>query len=452
MSNTMWKKLGFRENPYDTKPLKVSKADVDLLMGREEEQIDFLTAIESDSQGIFILSGVPGVGKTSFLNVQQYLLESGEADFGPKMLSARTLCPIQPSDEPKNIAIRCIQSYCKSIEEYCVMTKTDIPSQTSKVMAWVYQNKPATISIGFSVFGHGLNVGREVHLPSINETTFETLVEIIGTLANEVKTELKFEGSFIVLDNLENLHEDDLSDSLTTFRDTLFTIPNIWWVLIGQSGLSSLIQSSNPKVFQRLSSSIELKPISIEYLIKAVDIRVVRFHCTDNNGSSPITKEIYLKLFESSNGEIRFVFKYCEAMCINLVQTIRKLILSKNMKFNDKVFDKFMGEHLVNKQVDNKFAVACLQNIITEEFEGLYLTLSEKGVLRKIGELKKVRPKDYLEFKEFGIKTMQKLSKNYLTKLNEQNLLLRRQEGKLLTYELRGISVFALEYGILNGN
>jgi hypothetical protein len=445
----MWKKLGFRENPYDTKPLKVSRTDVDLLMGREEDQIDFLTAIESDSQGVFILSGVPGVGKTSFLNVQQYLLESGEADFGPKILSARTLCPIQPSDEPKNIAIRCIQSFCKSIEEYCLMTKTDIPKQTAKITTWIYQNKPATINLGFSVLGYGLNGGREVHLPSINETTFETLVEIIGTLASEVKNELKFEGSFIVLDNLENLHEDDLSDSLTTFRDTLFAIPNVWWILIGQSGLSSLIQSSNPKVFQRLSSSIELKPILIEDLIKAVDARVVRFHNTDNNGSSPITKEIYLKLFQSSNGEIRFVFKYCEAMCINLVQTIRKLILSKKMKFNDVHFDKFMGEHLVNKQVSNKFALGCLQSIITNEFEGLYLTQQEKSVLKKIGELKKVRPKDYEEFKEFGIKTLQKLSKSYLIKLNEQNLLLRRQEGKLLTYELRGISVFAMEYGIL---
>jgi hypothetical protein len=42
----MWDKLGFKENPYDTKPLKVSRADVQLLMGRESEQIDFLTAIE----------------------------------------------------------------------------------------------------------------------------------------------------------------------------------------------------------------------------------------------------------------------------------------------------------------------------------------------------------------------------------------------------------------------
>ena len=31
------------------------------------------------------ITGVPGVGKTSFLNVQQFLLESGHADFGPKM-------------------------------------------------------------------------------------------------------------------------------------------------------------------------------------------------------------------------------------------------------------------------------------------------------------------------------------------------------------------------------
>jgi MoxR-like ATPase len=48
-------------------------------MGRESEQIDFLTAIGADNQGIFFLSGVPGVGKTSFLNIQQHLLESEEA-------------------------------------------------------------------------------------------------------------------------------------------------------------------------------------------------------------------------------------------------------------------------------------------------------------------------------------------------------------------------------------
>lgn len=444
--NKMWKKLGFRENPYDTKPLNVLNSDVELLLGRETEQVDFLTAIESESQGIFVLSGVPGVGKTSFFNIQQYLLESEEAQFGPKMLSARNLCPIQPSDEPKNIAIRCIQSYCNSIEKYCLMTKNDIPPQTSKIQAWVYQNKPATFNFGVSILGNGVSFGREIHLQSINETTYETLVEIISTLALEVNSILGFSGSFIVLDNVENLHEEDLSDCLTTFRDTLFTIPHIWWVLIGQSGLTSLIQSTNPKVFQRLSAGIELKPISIANLIKAVDVRVNRFHCTDNVGSSPITEQIYLKLFDSSNGEIRFVFKYCQAICINLVQSIRKDLIDKSVKIDDENFDKYMGEHLVNNQIDNEFSDKCLNYIISEEFRGLYLNQDEKDVLKKIGEMKKVRPSD---FKEFNIGTMQNFTQKYLVKLKDQQLLFRRQEGSLLTYELRGISIFASEYGLL---
>ncbi|OFX59010.1 MAG: hypothetical protein A2046_16380 [Bacteroidetes bacterium GWA2_30_7] len=446
----MWKNIGFKENPYDTKPLKVLKSDVDLLMGRESEQINFLTAIEVDSQGVFILSGVPGVGKTSFFNIQQYLLESGDALFGPQILAARTLCPIQTSDEPKNIVLRCIQSYCKSIEEYCISNKIKIPDQCIKVQAWVYQNKPATLNLGFSVMGNGLNFGREVHLPSVSDTTFETFVEIIGNLSIAVKEQIGFTGSFIVLDNIENLHVEDLHDCLTTFRDTLFTVPNIWWIIIGQSGLSSLIQSTNPKVFQRLSGSIELKPITIENLIKAVNIRVERFHLTETNGKSPITEETYLKLFESSNGEIRFVFKYCQEICVHLVQVVRKLLIAEKINIDDKSFQKFMGKFLVQKQIDNKFANDCLKEIITDEFNGLYLTQQEKRVLKKIGLLKKVKPKDFAEFKEFGIDTMQRFTNNFLTKLHSQQLLFRRQEGTAVTYELRGISVFAQEFELLD--
>ncbi len=52
--------------------------DIALLLGRESEQVDFLTEIEASSDGVFVLSGVPGVGKTSFLNIQQYLIENGK--------------------------------------------------------------------------------------------------------------------------------------------------------------------------------------------------------------------------------------------------------------------------------------------------------------------------------------------------------------------------------------
>lgn len=449
MSNTLWEKLGFNENPYSTKPLEVNREDVKLLMGRELEQVAFLTAVEADNQGIFVLSGVPGVGKTSFLNTQQFLLESQEADFGPKMLSARSLCAMQSADEPKDVAIRSIQSYCKSIEKYCLITKKEIPSKTKKIQDWIYQNKPATINFGLSIMGNGGEFGREVNLPSISETTYETLVELLTTISEDIVNELGFSSSFIVLDNIENLHTEDLEYCLTTFRDTLFTIPNIWWVLIGQSGLSSLIQTTTPKVFQRLSSSIELKPISIENLIRAVDLRVARFH-VGQKGTSPISKKIYLKLFESSNGEIRFVFNYCHDICINLVQTVRQYVVQKDIKGMKKNFDELMGDYIVDKQIDDNFANSCLERIIKEEFHGLHLTQKDKQVLKRIGELKRVKPSDYQLFKNLGITTMQGFMKNYLSKLHEQYLLQRRQEGKTVTYELRGISVFTLEYGLLD--
>jgi hypothetical protein len=443
----MWNKLGFKESPYDTKPLTVSKSDVDLLMGRENEKIDFLTAMESQKQGIFIISGVPGVGKTSFLNIQQYLLESGEAEFGPQLLATRSLCPIEPYDEPKNIAKRCVQNFCISIEKYCIEKGMKVPNMCSTVLSWIYQNKPSTFNFGFSILGTGGNYGREVNLPSFSDITYESLIEIIKNLTAEVKVQLGFKGCFIALDNIENLYEDELNQCLTTFRDTLFMIPDIWWILIGQSGLSSLIQSTNPKVYQRISGSIELKPISVENLIDAVNIRVERFHEIGSKGSSPITKEIYVKLFESSNGEIRFVFNYCNAICLHLVQNIRKSLNAQNFKIDDANFNRQMGKFLIKKQIDNKYSNECLKELINEEFNGLHLTLTEKQVLKKIGNMKKVSPND---FRDFGVKTMQKFTENFLTKLNKQQILLRRQEGKSITYELRGISVFALEFGLLD--
>jgi hypothetical protein len=446
----MWQALGFRESPYDTKPLKVLESDVDLLMGRESEQINFFTAMESQNEGVYILSGVPGVGKTSFFNIQQYLLESGKAYFGPQLLAARALCPIQPSDEPKFIAKRCLQYFCQSIEAYCKEMQIKVPDMCSTVLTWILQNKPASFNFGFSIMGNGLSFGRQVQLPSFSDITYETIIEIIKNLVAEVKVQLGLKGCFIALDNIENLEEEDLHDCLTTFRDTLFMIPNVWWILIGQSGLASLIQSTNPKVYQRISGSLELKPISVENLIDAVDIRVARFHEVGSKGASPITKDIYVKLFKSSNGEIRFVFNYCQAICINLVQTIRRQLIESGIRIEEVSINKAIGKFLVKTQINNEYSNNSLKQLITENFNGLHLDQEEKQVLKKIGQLSKVKPSDFHEFKEIGITTMQGLVNNYLTRLNDQQLLFRRQEGKIVTYELRGISLFAMEYDLLD--
>ena len=75
----MWSKLGFRNSPYNAQPLKPCVEDAELLVGRSDEMVALCTELESTTQGVYVISGQPGVGKTSFFNVTQYLLENSQA-------------------------------------------------------------------------------------------------------------------------------------------------------------------------------------------------------------------------------------------------------------------------------------------------------------------------------------------------------------------------------------
>lgn len=442
----MWDKLGFNQNPYSTKPLQPIQEDIQLLIGRGDEAIDFATALDSSKNGILILSGVPGVGKTSFLNIQMFRLERKLVGFGPKIIAARQLCPIQSTDSPRDIAFRALDSLVRSIMMYCTEFNQQVPKNIGKIKQWINQkNSGKGMQFGLSLFGFGGNFGYETTLPQISDITYEGLIDIINTVVVEALKELEAESLIIVLDNVENLEEENLKNLLMTFRDTLFSIDNLYWILIGQSGLASLIQTLDQRVFQRITSSLELSAISAVELKNAIDVRVEKFHKT-GKGHSPISEKIYQKLYNYSNGEIRFVFKYCSEICITFAQTIRKA-LDKQKSSKNVDWETFIGEHMINNEFKDFASDAYLRQIVEKEFAGLNLRPKDKEILSKIGDKKQTRAK---EFKDFSVKTMQDFSSNYLTRLASQGLLLRKQEGRAVLYELRGISLLAKEFGLLN--
>ncbi len=443
----MWNQLGFKENPYSTKPLNLSENDVALLIGREEESIEFATSLESSKGGIFIISGLPGVGKTSFLNIQLYQLERNKLPFGPKITAARQLCPIQPSDTPREIALRALNSLIRSIEIYTVEYQQPLPKNIQTIIKWMSQRSLGSgVQYGISVFGFGGNFGVEKTLPHISEITFEAIIDIINSVVQESLKEFETVGLVIVLDNLENLSEDYLKDTLMIFRDTLFAIENLYCILIGQSGLASLIQTLDNRVFQRLNSALELKPITGDDLKKAIDVRVQKFHKT-GSGSSPISEEIYRKLYTYSNGEIRFVFNYCSEICLKFVQNIRISLRKKFANLNDiSSWNDSIGEFMINNEIAQTIAEGCLKDIVEKEFTQLNLKPKDKDILAKIGFINQTRAKDH---KDFNITSMQDFSSNYLNRFANQGLLLRRQEGRAVLYELRGLCRLANEYGLL---
>jgi Cdc6-like AAA superfamily ATPase len=440
----MWDKLGFRDNPYSTKPLRAAEEDVELLIGRDDESIELATTLESSHNGVVIVSGVPGVGKTSFLNIQMYLLERKRLSFGPKIIAARHLCPIQSTDNAKVIALRALDSILRSIGIYCKEFEQPVPKNISKIINWINQRGYTKgIQAGISLFGFGGNIGYETELPPVSEISYETIVDLINTVTVESLQNFEATSLVIVLDNIENLEEADLKSTLMTFRDTLFSIDNLYWIIIGQSGLASLIQTLDQRVFQRITSSIELSAISASDLKKAIDKRVVKFHKA-KLGHSPVSESMYIKLYNSSNGEIRFVFKYCSEICIAFAQIIRKEL--EKIRSDSKVdWERHIGEHMINNEFKDSMSNIYLKRIVKKELDGLNLKTREKEILAKIGAIKEARAKDH---KDFGVRTMQDFSSNYLAKFAAQGLLMKKQYGRGVHYELRGLSLLAQEFDL----
>jgi Cdc6-like AAA superfamily ATPase len=342
-----WQTLGFTNSPYNFNPLAVEASDVDLLVGRDEESIELYTTLDSRPEGVCIISGPPGVGKTSFLNVNQFLLEAGKAHFGPRLLAARRLCPIRPEDSARDVALRALHSLHRSVQDFCARTGADIPVETKKVGDWINGVGGGGFELGLQILGCGGNYGRQVNVPSVGDVTFEGLQDVIACIAAEVINRLDKGGAFVVLDNVENLEDDQLSSLLIGFRDTLFTIPGVWWVIIGQSGLGSLIQTLDPRVSERISGKgLELTPISLDELNIAIEKRVGRFHKL-GKGKPPLPATIHEHLFKASHGEIRFVFKYSETVCLQFVRDFRIGFRQRNPDFDEKALDAGIGEALI---------------------------------------------------------------------------------------------------------
>lgn len=442
----MWNLLGFKDNPFDVHPLKVSAKDSELLVGRETEAIEFATGIESGHKGIYVLSGSPGVGKTSFFNVQQHRFETEGTLSGDKYLAARVLCPIQPDDNSRKISERIVNSVLNSILQYCTEHRKRVPRGVRKISRWLKNKNPNGFDFGLSLFGFGGNFGSTLNLPRLSEASFENIQESIEYLVSDVSKKLKFSGIFVALDNVENIDDQQLGDLLISLRDTLFSIDNVWWILIGQSGLGTLIQTLDSRVYDRITGSgLELKPISLESLLTAIGLRIERYHEAEKK-TVLLPEVVYKHLYTASNGELRFTFKYCSSILIKIITWARTSLAEQGRALNEEAILSVIGGMLIDGEFSPFEIEAFLQEIIRGELSNLALRPKDKKIISYLKANGSVRPKEY---EAVGFKNINDFLQNYLKVLLSKDLLIREQAGREVRYRLRGLSFLAAEYELL---
>ena len=447
----LWSSLGFEANPYQSTPLMPRREDYELFIGRDSEGVEFQTLVEGTNGCVVVLSGDVGVGKTSFFNIQQYLLYTGGGPFGPKLLPALDITPLDSEDTATGLARRVAHNAVTGIEKFCRLESFKVPKQIKDIRKWLsHKGSNKGFDIGLSVLGSGGNVAFSFDAPAVNEATLENWKEILQVISSEVREALGFDGFFAALDNVENLDNKHLSSLLMNFRDTLFVVEGLWWVVIGQSGLYSLIDSTDKRVSQRIQGTgLELKPLSAGELHEIVEARVRRFR--QHGGTvSPISPQLHTQLYEASRGEIRFVLKTSDALVRSVVTEVRKATMEilgqmEEVPDDEEIRHKFsdmLAQKLVDGQIPDSLASNSLRDLTFRSIHELRLKKREIGVLHAIGE-GEARASDH---KRFRIKTMQDFSSNYLTKMFRSGLLHRRQAGPAVYYSLRGHAALAAQF------
>jgi len=383
--NKMWTKLNFLENPFKTEPLGVNAEGEELLIGRDSEGLEYETLVSSAKSGILIVAGDPGVGKTSFINVNQYMFE--EYDKTETHLAARQLCPVNDSDSSQQIAVNCLSSLVNSVKLYCDTFSIKIPTETNKVFNWLNSKIQSTQGFSISILDIGGSIENSINLPSRSEISFDGVTNILQIVVQECSIQLNITKFHVVIDNIENLQQQKLLEILMSFRDTLFVQKNIWWTLIGKRQLPGIILENDSRIYERINGFIQLSPLNFEYLMVAIDERLKKYYSKNDANCSLISNAIYKILFDASNGEIRFIFKYCGDICSEFISSIKKNLLEAGVprsKVDSKVDEK-IKEFMSNNTLDDVLCKNLLKQIVKKELNASSISKDQMNILRNIG-------------------------------------------------------------------
>ena len=415
LDGPLWGSFGFRGNPYDARWLGVDDESARLFVGRQNEAKRLFTNISAATGGLTVVEGDVGVGKTSFINVQQYAALNGKGLLAGRMLPSFET--IQPRD-PTNIlevllsALSNAVNAVREIEGPATVERDKIIRKAQQLTAQLVHDS-GSFQLGAQVLGTGATVasGRSTSETRPLAVCLPPLLEAMDEFAERMAGKYGYDGLFAPVNNFDMLDDEVIVTSFNLLRDVAVNRRRIWWVFIGGRGLFSLLERRAPRVSEMMVGMPTVLPaLSWEEILEAIERRAALFRLKVE-AVPPLPIETARLLYEISKGEVRFIFK----------------------RLTDIVLD-FKSRFPSETAITYGDSVAILRSLAAERLHGLPLTKKETSILSRMAEVGEFRPKDH---GEFGLKSAQSFSK-YLRKFMGMQLLHRSQEGRAAIYRTSG--------------
>ncbi len=302
----VWRWFGFEKNPYDFRPLGVSREDRELFVGREAELPRLATPVVSEEGGMIVVEGRVGVGKTSFVNAVQYDKWQERV-----CLPSFQVFQTQRGTDPIGFILSAFSTCLGSFEQVNpgVVDKNRILS-TGKAMVSQMLNIGWSFSAGGSlgVFGAQAGAGKTAASTS---PLLPVLPQILRTSESWFQEARRIGApKFVVpVNNLDMLDDDTAVEFLNVSRDYMlsFSKMGVWWVLIAKEQFMHLLETRAHRVSEVMTGPpVRIGALSFGELNKAISVRQKKYAIGSTEG--PVPLEVVSWLYELSGGEVRAVF------------------------------------------------------------------------------------------------------------------------------------------------
>ena len=333
LTQNLWERYGFTDNPYDTKALSLSKGAPLSVQGAYVERGSSSSAsrlltnfLRNPGGGRMVVEGEPGVGKTTFVNYHRHLWESTAEH---RLLSPLTEISIREEWGERDFLLSLLAALSsrlrldmgeKAFEKNKVLRKIT-------AITGVHIEKGHGFSGSISVIGTGGGFGRTSNSSvKVGEVTNDQLRELLTGLVALLRKQ-GFAGVVFHLDNLELLTRrgpQKLRDFFESVRDVLQE-PGAYFIFVGYEGMFQQVMVPLPRVRSIFfDMPVHLEPLSHKAVQRVMEKRYQLLAAPGMQWIKPVEDEVVAYLCEVFSGKIRYVMNAVTSLVSHLPDSYAK--------------------------------------------------------------------------------------------------------------------------------
>lgn len=304
-----WLRFGLETNPYFVEPLNATDdgpRPISLFRGRQHHARELLETVFSEQNGLILVEGPAGVGKSTFVN---------HAKFGvrERYFSPPNEVGVQSGSDANSLLVQILDSVVRHASDVAPNSKweADFPAiHRARQLVMTLQSTGWDFSLGVTMptgAGGNVGIGKNAAInppmlaPILSPRFFDQIVQDLRKL-----TEPPHDGVIFHVNNLDVLMRESVETTEKLFMDLRehFQVPNTYWVFLGPPGLQADAIAPNRRVLHFVKANVELEQLPMKDVKDLLEARY-RHYGIREDWIRPTTDKAVAAVYEKFGGDLR---------------------------------------------------------------------------------------------------------------------------------------------------